>query len=196
VAYTNGGEQVRRRSVRKCVPSKGKSTTCVVPGPTLTLLRSQFAQTPNGFPQPMRFFPEDHLRETVKRTEIVELFGPAPSRRAKKISASLFCSLLSGKQIGSGFAHDCVRHHAVRRLQRFPEGARKARIGRDSRGGQRASNRKPSVRCRKSGGPKPRGMHLSHSTPSSTRRSHDPAYNSRLRAIATAALTASLRSTA
>jgi hypothetical protein len=133
VAYTNGGEQVRRRSVRKCVPSKGKSTTCVVPGPTLTLLRSQFAQTPNGFPQPMRFFPEDHLRETVKRTEIVELFGPAPSRRAKKISASLFCSLLSGKQIGSGLAHDCVRHHAVRRLQRFPEGARTARIGRDSR---------------------------------------------------------------
>ena len=71
MAYTNGGEQVGRRSVRKCIPPKGKSTTCVVPGPTLTLVRSQFAQTPNGFPQPMRFFPEDHLRETVKRTEIV-----------------------------------------------------------------------------------------------------------------------------
>jgi hypothetical protein len=57
VAYTNGGEKVRRRSVRKFVPSKGKSTTCGVPGPTLTLVRSRFAQTPNWFPSADEIFP-------------------------------------------------------------------------------------------------------------------------------------------
>jgi hypothetical protein len=64
-------EAQARLRVRKSIPPKGKSTTCGVLGPTLTLVRSQFAQTPNGFPQPKRFFPEGHLRETVKRTEIV-----------------------------------------------------------------------------------------------------------------------------